>query len=432
MGALRRTVLALVLVALVLGLAAEASPAQASSLRYFGYFAARLTAAGGDHLPEVTGRTNLNWIQISDPDRYAPEVLGSCAPQGCIVSTGNEFFRDCEHAHPENCELYPNYAERWGNLARAVSGQIDKVGAFYLMDEPQYRGATPAELETAARTIKATFPGIPVMMVEAGPQVTSSLSVPAAVDWVGFDWYCQEFGVVEEKLATLTGRIQPQQSLFMVMESAPGLCGTEAGHTTDAEIARLQYEYLRLADSNPRVIGLLAFGFWTSGHDSTDLPLTVRAHEAIWAQIPRPVPPPPLPVVTPPAAPPVAPPAPPRSRPDRAVRISGKEVTVGWHGPLAIHLRCPKANARPCIGRVSLRLAPRKHRPGATLHHGRGLIGSSRFSLDPGREGVVRIEVPRRLRGPLLRLAHRGDGGRIEVRVTMSAGQQVRRRLTVA
>jgi hypothetical protein len=431
MGALRRTALALTLALLVLGLAAEASPAQASSLRYFGYFAARLTAAGGNHLPEVAGRTNLNWIQISDPTRYAPEVLGSCAPGGCIVSTGNEFFRGCEHAYPENCELYPNYAERWGNLARAVAGQIDKVGAFYLMDEPQYRGATPAELETAAKTIKATFPGIPVMMVEAGPQVTPSLTVPAAVDWVGFDWYCQEFKVVEEKLATLSGRIQPQQSLFMVMESAPGLCGSKAGHTTDADIARLQYEYLRLANSNPRVIGLLAFGFWTSGHDSTDLPLTVRAHEAIWAQIPKPVPPPPV-VVAPPTVPPGAPPAPPRSRPDRAVRIGGKEVRVRRRGPLAIHLRCPQANVRPCVGRLSLRLASRKHRPGAAPNRDRGRIGSSRFNLGPGEADVVRVSVPRRLRGPLLRLARRGHRGRIEVRVATAAGQQLRRKLPVA
>ncbi|MBS1679722.1 MAG: hypothetical protein JST08_20335 [Actinobacteria bacterium] len=428
----RRTAaaLALALAALLLGLAAEASPAQASSLRYFGYFAARLTQADGNHLDEVAGRSNLNWVQISDPDRYRPEVLDACAPAGCIVSTGNEFFRDCTAVHDPECELYPNYRERWAHLAEAVGTRIDKVGAFYLMDEPQYRGATPAELETAAKTIKATFPTIPVMMVEAGPQVTSALQVPASVDWVGFDWYCRPFKTIEEKLAVLTDRIGAAQSLFLVPEAAPlEACGGSAGHATDAEIAALQYRYYDLALSNPRVIGLLAFGFWTSGYGSAQLPQTVAAHQAIFAAI-QPSPPPPAPAPptppTPPTPPPAVPPAPPLPRPDRVVRIQGKEVRVGRRGPVAIHLGCPQANAAPCTGELSLRMPRRGHRPTAAPHGNRGLIGSSRFNLDPGRAGVVRVGVVGRLRAPLLRLARRGHAGRIRVRVTTAAGVATR------
>jgi len=33
------------------------------------------------------------------------------------------------------------------------------------------------------------------------------------------------------------------------------------------------------------VVGLLAFGFWTSRFDAADLPLTVAAHEQIFARI---------------------------------------------------------------------------------------------------------------------------------------------------
>ena len=76
-------------------------------------------------------------------------------------------------------------------LANAINSRFDKVGAFYLLDEPQWRGASPADIATAARTIKHTHPSTPVMMVEAGPKVTESLQVPANVDWVGFDWYCR-------------------------------------------------------------------------------------------------------------------------------------------------------------------------------------------------------------------------------------------------
>lgn len=395
---------------LVLGLGA--GTASASSLRYFGYYAARITAAGGNHLPEVTARTNLNWVQISDPTRYAPEVLDSCAPQGCVVSTGFEFFEGCESVHSTTCRLYPNYAERWGRLADAVRSRIDKVGAFYLMDEPQWRGATPEELETVARTIKQTFPGVPVMMVEAGPQVSPTLKVPAAVDWVGFDWYCEPFSKVEKTLATLSSRIQPQQSLFLTMESAPlEACGGAKGHATDADIAALQYEYLRLAVSNPRVIGLLAFGFWTSGDGPAQLPLTVRAHEYIWSQIPKPAPPaPPPPPPAPPAPTPPPPPPPARAVP---VRIVSEQLRVGRRGPLAVGLSCPKADTAACAGSVSLRLLGDDPRP----------IGASEFSIDPGEGAAVELKIGRRLRGSLLHLARGRSKGRVRVSAATVAGK---------
>jgi hypothetical protein len=398
--------IAAVAVVLALALGVGAGSASASSLRYFGYFAARLTASGGNHLPEVAGRSNLDWIQISDPDRYAPEVLDSCASHGCIVNTGFEFFRGCEEVHSPHCELYPDYVARWERLAEAVRSRIEKVGAFYLLDEPQWHGATPAELETAALEIKRTFPGIPVMMVEAGPQVTSSLQVPAAVDWVGFDWYCQPFSTVERTLSTLTGRINPNQSLILLMESAPlPECGGAPGHATDAQIAALQSEYFRLATGNPRVIGLLAFGFWTSGLGSAQLPLTVTTHEAIYRQIVPPAPPPPLP---PPPSPSPAPP--PRLSP---VRIGSGGLTGHSSGSIAVPLLCPRANTAACTGHVSLELIGHTPRP----------IGAGGFTLARGRHAAVHVEVKRRLRASLLHHVHGKRKKRIRVSAVTAAGE---------
>jgi hypothetical protein len=265
-----------------------AAPASAADRgpRHFGYFAARITQSGGDHLREVRHRSNLNWVQISDPDRYRPKVLDHCKRRGCIVSTGHEFFRGCDSVHSPTCELYPDYRARWRRLAKAVRPRIDKVGAFYLMDEPQWRGATPGELGKAARAIKARYPGKPVMMVEAGPQVTPSLRIPRRVDWVGFDWYCQPFSKIERTLGTLKRRVHRRQRLFLVPEAAPlDACGGAPGHATDADIAKLQRRYFRLANSTPGVIGMLAFGFWTSGYGSSDLPRTVAAHRKIYDRI---------------------------------------------------------------------------------------------------------------------------------------------------
>jgi hypothetical protein len=259
-----------------------------SGLRYYGYYAARLT--GDSHLPEVAGRSNLNWVNISDVDGYASSVLNGCATGSCVVYTGNEFY-SCDSSG-NNCALYPNYAARWQNLATAVGPYLDKITAFYLLDEPQWHGATPASIQTAAQLIKSTFPGKKVMMIEAGPKVTSALVIPSAVDWVGFDWYCQPFTTIQQKLSTLESvTASSGQGLFLVPEDAPQAnCASVAGHQTDADIAAIQRQYYNLAVQNPRVIGLLNFGFWTSpawtsGSGSASLPLTVDSNERIAARI---------------------------------------------------------------------------------------------------------------------------------------------------
>jgi hypothetical protein len=260
-----------------------------SSLRYYGYYAARLT--GPSHLAEVAGRSNLNWVNISDVDGYKPKVLNGCAAGSCIVYTGNEFFT-C-NSSGDGCGLYPDYAARWQNLANAVKPHLGKIAAFYLLDEPQWRGATPAELTTSADLIKKTFPGKKVMMIEAGPEITSSYVVPSGVDWVGFDWYCQPFSTVQQTLSTLESlTASTGQGLFLMPEDAPlSACAGVTGHETDSDIAALQQDYYNLAVASPRVIGLLNFGFWVSpawengGAGAASLPLTVDSNERVAARI---------------------------------------------------------------------------------------------------------------------------------------------------
>jgi hypothetical protein len=263
-----------------------------SPLHYYGYYAARL-AGGPSHLAEVAGRSNLNWVTISDANGYRADILNGCAPASCVVNTGFEFFQ-C-NAAGNGCHLYPNYAARWQAEADAVKPYLDKIAAFYILDEPQWNGATPTEINTSARLIKQTFPGAKVMTIEAGPEITPSLTIPSSVDWIGFDWYCQPFSAIQAKLATLQSLVPASspQRFFLVPEDAPlSQCAGVAGHTTDADIAALQWDYFRLAEQNPRVIGLMNFGFWTSppwttsgGTGASELPLTVDANERVAAQI---------------------------------------------------------------------------------------------------------------------------------------------------
>ncbi|SDL79100.1 hypothetical protein SAMN04488074_113169 [Lentzea albidocapillata subsp. violacea] len=226
-----------------------------SQLRYYGYFGARLNAAGGNHLPEVRGRSNLNLVQISDFDAYRPEVLRDCAPAGCVVHTGNEFF-DCDAA---GCPLHPNAAERWEVLAAKVRPYLDRVAGFVLQDEPFHHGARFADVEFSAQRIKNTFPDKKVMLIEAGIRVDDTFTVPAAVDWVGFDEYCIGYEALDARMTKLAERA-PGKELFLLPEAAPqSWC---AGRT-DADLESTQYLYLALARQHPAFVGIMVFGPWT-------------------------------------------------------------------------------------------------------------------------------------------------------------------------
>jgi hypothetical protein len=258
----------------------------AAGPRYFGYYAARLTPALGNHLSEVRGRSNLNVVSVSDYDKYVPEVLDDCAPAGCLLYTGNEFFRGCDKAGAPTCDLYPDFRERWNRLAEKVRSRMSFVAGFYLLDEPYHRGASPEEITTAARTIKETFPAAKVMLVEAAYKVDDAMVVPHEVDWVGFDWYCQPTTEVERVLRKLESRAAGGQGIFLFPQATPlRACGAKPGYGTDAELAALQWEYLRLAERHPRVVGLMSFGLWVEDTPVSRLPATIDAHERIAGQI---------------------------------------------------------------------------------------------------------------------------------------------------
>ncbi|MFD9699647.1 hypothetical protein [Lentzea sp. NPDC059081] len=192
-----------------------------SRLRYFGYSGARLSAAGGNHLPEVRGRSNLNSVRIGD----APEVLRDCAPAGCVVLTDGE---------------------PWSVLAEKVRPYLDRVEAFVV----------DGDVELSARQIKDTFPGKKVMLVESGAQAGD---VPADVDWVGFSEYCAGYEALTARMTELEARA-PGRELFLLPEAAPqpGCAGT-----TDADLESTQYLHMALARQHPKFVGILVFGPWT-------------------------------------------------------------------------------------------------------------------------------------------------------------------------
>ena len=174
--------------------------------------------------------------------------------------------------------------------------------------------------------------------------------MPPQVDWVGFDYYCRPFSDIEAKLAILERRTTPRQRLWLVPEAVPMTpeeCGTTIGQRTDAQIAALQYQYFALAERHPRVIGLMPFGFWTSGYDSGDLPRTVAAHRAIAARVIRPP--------APPAPPPPPPPPPAAPAPvAKQALVTKRKARINRRGRVRIRVACPADATVPCTGRMKL------------------------------------------------------------------------------
>lgn len=221
-----------------------------SNLKYFGYYPARETAATGDHVKEVAGRSNLNWILISDPNDIDTQTLANCAPHSCVVYAAYEFFASCQ---PGNCPLNSDADTKWQALAGA------------------------------------SYPNIPIIMSFAAPTVGKPFQVPADVDWVAFDQYCQPMSTVTGNLHALEAGA-PGKPVLLFVQSSP-LSGCPATANTDAAIAAAQQNYLHLAQSDPRVTGLFEFGLWATPdvypteQTPVDVPLTTDGQERIAAQL---------------------------------------------------------------------------------------------------------------------------------------------------
>ncbi|MFG1909254.1 hypothetical protein [Kribbella sp. NPDC048928] len=256
----------------------------ASGLRYFGYFAARIESIPTNHVPDVAGYSNLNWVSVSDSSGPKLDELAKCAPGTCMLNTRWQFFVDCPGP---KCRLRADAEQQWTTFVAKLksSHYVDRIAAFALMDEAYWQGASYEDTAAAAAMIKKTFPNIPVMLNFAAPSVKPGVKVPPAVDWVAFDQYCVGMDKVEGTLKTLETATasRPDVKLFVYTESARNLCGSTK--KTDAAVAALQWDYYNLAVRHPRVAGILPFGLWTHDPSLSPLPKTVDAQQRIAARI---------------------------------------------------------------------------------------------------------------------------------------------------
>ncbi len=190
-----------------------------------------------------------------------------------IVHIQNIFYEAVDTLAPsgENFDLISNFTNRWNTFKTTNISILDstKIGAFYIADEPFWNGLTFLDLDTVCSIVKADFPNIPIMLIEAYP-LLSSLQVPTTVDWLGFD----EYGIFNPgtdptflaDLALLKSkRSNPNQEIFLTIDDQWLPFYGAAGFTPDT-IRFMVQNYYDLAASDPEIIGLLGY-LWPGGLD---------------------------------------------------------------------------------------------------------------------------------------------------------------------
>lgn len=191
-----------------------------------------------------------------------------------ILHIQDIFFQIVDTLAPSgvNYDLYPNFTNRWTTFMTTNSSVIDpdKIGCFYIADEPFWNGISLSDMDTVTALLKNAFPTIPLLMVEAYMTV-DSMQVPQAMDWIGFDRYGtfdpQFDSAFLDNLDTLKSKLSsPNQKIMLIIDDQwfPDYL-TYLGWTQDT-IADVVQNYYDLAVSDTSVIGLIGY-IWPGGLD---------------------------------------------------------------------------------------------------------------------------------------------------------------------
>jgi hypothetical protein len=172
--------------------------------------------------------------------------------------------------------LVSNYREQWQTF-KTVNGPMlsaASVGAFYLADEPVWNNLSFEDLDTVSKLVKADYPDVPNMIVEAFP-VLDQLRVPTTVDWVGFDRYMvfkpsADASFLAQVKTMKSKRSRPDQKLFLTIDDRWEPQYGAAG-VTPAKMSDTILDYYELAASDPDISGLLGFLWAGTNGDPNEL-----------------------------------------------------------------------------------------------------------------------------------------------------------------
>jgi Secretion system C-terminal sorting domain len=228
-----------------------------------------------NYIAEVDTFSNLAHLCVFD---YTDNIVSRVNSMNtyCVnplLDIQSVFFQYVDTIAPSgaNYDLYPNFTTRWTSFMNTNAAVLlpSKIGCFYIADEPFWTGISLADMDTVCALLKASFPSIPILLVEAYPTV-NIMQVPQAMDWVGFDQY----GIFDPQfdpaflanLDTLKARLSsPNQKIMLIIDDQWLPYYGLAGYPPDTMKYVVQ-NYYDLAVSDTNVIGLIGY-IWPGGLD---------------------------------------------------------------------------------------------------------------------------------------------------------------------
>ncbi len=251
-----------------------------------------------DYVQEVSGFTNLAHVCVFDNDVH--NELEDLPQHGLkalldITLVLFEFTEgDAPSGSGQRYVLRADAQSAWDSFVATNADVLDAdhVGAYYLVDEPIWNGATPADIEAATAIVERDAGEIPSVIVEA-PGALEKAVFPEGVDWVGFDLYGVTNPVADpayqSSLATLREQARPEQRIVVVLDSQWLPVFGEIG-IEQTELATIARNYYALATREANVVALIGYT-WPGGIDADqlgarDLPPEVReVYEEIGREI---------------------------------------------------------------------------------------------------------------------------------------------------
>ena len=279
---MKKIIIQLVLTIFVFAVNAQTAP---SHLKYFGF--AIIDCLYDDpldnepttnYISEVESFSNIAQMCVYDytsniTDRVTLMNNHCVLP---IVHIQSIFYELVDNSAPsgENLDLISDYESRWNTFKTANNLVLDssKIAAFYIADEPFWNGLTFSDLDIVSNLIKADFPNIPIMLIEASGAL-SMLEVPVSVNWLGFD----EYGIFDpstnpsflDNLDLLKSKkSDPDQDIFLVIDDQWLPLYGDTGYSPDT-IRYMVQNYYNLAVSDEEIIGLLGY-LWPGGLDDPE------------------------------------------------------------------------------------------------------------------------------------------------------------------
>lgn len=245
-----------------------------------------------NYADEVHSFSNMADILVVNPTDDLTQRISNLADLDmCSVLHLNElFFEQVGTTSPSGADydLRVDYQQRWDQFVSVnqLMKEPGNICCFYIGEEPTWNGISFDELNSASNYVKAQFPDVPIMMVEAYP-ILDSLQVPTSVDWLGFDHYFIKDPTTNPEFQSewstiLSKRSRPDQKMVLIMDShyIPWAHG-DFGNIELDEMKDVASNYYQLGLSEPSVIAILGY-HWPSGFEFSEtigarsMPLSVQ------------------------------------------------------------------------------------------------------------------------------------------------------------